>query len=215
MALLSRSAFWKASMAALLGGLIVALVGGATGSEAAPEGPPVAPAPGPRVAVVEMARVLRNSSEWQDSVAERVQLLETMKRTLNRLTRHVQVLRNEYENLPPDTEERRSKGEKIELALAELQQTRLEFEQRIAGQHGESVRSLFRKLSAAVRAYAEEHDIDLVLKKQDVELAGPETAGDNLLVATAEVLYAARALDISEPIIERLNAAYEGPIEVK
>lgn len=168
-----------------------------------------------KVAIVDMSRVLKESREWRDAVEERARLLDTMKRTLNKLSRRNQVLRNEYENLPPGTEERQQKAAEIERALQEFQQTRVDLEEQIARQHDKSVRGLFGKLNRIVAAYAQQNGVQLVLKKQDVDLAEPETVEQSLQIATTEVLYADPALDISDAVVEALNAAYEGPIEVK
>lgn len=173
------------------------------------------PAAALKVAVVDMSRVLKDSREWRDAVEERARLLDTMKRTLNELSRRNQVLRNEYENLPPATEERQQKAAEIERAVQEFQQARIDLEEQIARQHDKSVRGLFGKLNRIVAAYAQQNGVQLVLKKQDVDLAEPETVEQSLQIATTEVLYADPALDISDAVVEALNAAYEGPIEVK
>ncbi|MHC4592422.1 MAG: OmpH family outer membrane protein, partial [Planctomycetota bacterium] len=156
----------------LVGGVAVVLLGALSAAGAAREDQRRTRTVAPRIAVVDMAQVLKASDEWRDSAETRSRLLDSMKRTLNGLTRQVQVLRNEYENLPPGTEERERKGVETQGALDELQQTRLEFENRIAQHHNESARNIFRKLSRAVSAYAQEQGINLVLKKQDFELTG-------------------------------------------
>ena len=176
---------------------------------------PAVLAGGLRVAVVDMDRVLQKSAEWRDSTEERTRILDRRKRALTNLSRSVQVLSNHYESLPPGTDERRSKGRQVEQALNELQQGRLEFDELIAQHHNEAVRRIFRKVSAAVKAYSEEHGINLVLKRQAFDFAGPETVEQGLMIATTEVLYADPALDISEAITQRLNAAYPAPIEAQ
>ena len=54
-----------------------------------------------------------------------------------------------------------------------------------------------------------------MLKKQSLDLSGPETLGQNIMLATTEVLYADPGLDISQVVTDKLNADYSGPIEVK
>jgi len=197
--------------------LCAALAGAATVALAASQAQPPAAAPAAplKVAVVDMERVLRASRQWQDAVEERSRLMDAMNRTLGKLTAQVQVLRNEFENLAPGTEERRARGAELEQALQERQQARLDFESRIAGQHSSSARRLFGELEKVVAAYAQQNGVALVLKKHAVELTGPESVEQGLMIATTEVLYADASLDISDAVIERLNAAYEGPIEVK
>jgi len=167
------------------------------------------------IAVVDMGRVLAGCKEWQDAVGERARTLDTARRTLDKLVRKDQVLRNEYENLPPGTEERRKKAEELEAALQEYEQMRQQLDDEAARQHEGSVRNLFARLNGVVAEYAKEHGISVVLKKQDFDLTAPQSVEQSLQIATTEVLYADPELDISAAVIERLNAAYKGPIEVK
>ena len=187
-----------------------ALVGGAGAAERR-----AAPPAGVVMAVVDMKGVLRGSRQWRDSAEERARMLDRIRRTLSKLSRQVQVLRNDYENLPPGTDERAQKGAEIEAALQQLEQTRADLETEMARHQNESVRSFFRQLTDVVAEYARENGIHLVLKKQALDLAGPESIEQNLQIATAEVLYADAALDITDAVVERLNAAYLAPIEAK
>lgn len=215
---MSRTVNVKLSVALLFlvaAAAVVTSVSAPSAAGAAQPGGGGAPTERLKVAVVDMDRVLQNSSEWRDAIEERMRMQERMKRALRNLSRHVQILRNEYENLPPGTDERLSKGSEFEKALQELRQSRLEFDKQIAEHHNKSIRSMFGKVSAAVSAYAQEHGISLVLKKQNLQFNGAETIEQSLMVATTEVLYADPALDISDAMIQRLNSVYPGPIEVK
>jgi Skp family chaperone for outer membrane proteins len=204
----SAGTWWLAPLA----GLAVAALALAAASHAAQQ---AEAAPALKVAVVDMGRLLRQSVQWQDDVEERARLADGMDRTLDKHTRHVQVLRNEVENLPPGTDERRRKEAELEAALQERARTRLDFESRIARQHAESVRALFAEMERAVADHAAANDVHLVLKKQAIELSGPESVEQGLMIATAEVLYAHPSLDATDAVVEAMNAAYEGPIEVK
>lgn len=204
-----------ACVCALLGAAAFAVVLSVSGPATAAGKEPVGDAIGLHVAVVDMDRVLAGSKEWRDGVEERSRMQDTARRTLNKLARKDQVLRNEYENLPPGTEERQDKAAEIEAALQEYDEARQELEGDIARQHDESVRKLFAGLNRAVSTYAQEHGIALVLKKQSLQATEPRSPGESLQMATMEVLYADPALDISADIVELLNAEYPGPIEVK
>ncbi len=200
---------------AFLAGAAAALAPGRIAHGAGPGEAPPPEAHGLRVGVVDMDRVLQSSGEWRDATEERVRMMDTMKRSLSKLSQRVQVLRNAYDNLPPGGDEQRAKGAETEQALTELQQQRMEYEKQIADHHNETIRSIFGKVSAAVSSYAQENNLDLVLKRQKLEFTGPQTVEQSLTLATAEVLYADPSLDISDAVIERINAAYSGPIEVK
>ena len=72
-----------------------------------------------------------------------------------------------------------------------------------------------RAIGKAVADHARENGIHIVLKKQDMELAGPESIEQNLRLATTEVLFADPALEITDAVVARLNAGYPGPLEVE
>ncbi len=176
------------------------------------------PSPGgkrPVVAVLDMSVVLRGSDQWRDMAEERTRRMETMRASIDNLTRQAQVLRSEFENLAPGTEESQAKARELDQALRQLQQKRQEFEQSIAQSYAEATRTLFDAVRRVVADYAEQNGIDLVLKQQQIDLDEPESPGQNIMLATTEVLYAAPELDISATVVERLNAEYPGPIEVQ
>ena len=206
-------------LALAVAGLALAAVARAGSIAEAPK-PPAAPAlaPGPRtpvVAVVDMSAVVAGSAEWKDLAQERNRLTENAKQTLSNLTQKAQVLRNEYDNLPPGTDERTAKANELQASLQDLQKTQQQFETQIGQSYTAATRTIFAKVGKIVEAYAREHKIDLVLKKQTLDLTGPETLGQNIMLATTEVLYADPGLDISQFVTDKLNAAYSGPIEVK
>jgi len=206
---------WKTNrLTGLIGAAILGCVVLWTASGMAQQAPPIA-RDGFSVAVVDISKVMQNSIKWQDATQKRLDLMERMKRTLSKQGQQVQVLRNAYESLPPGTEQKLQKQAELRDAMTELQKARRDFEERLARQHEEALRSFFRKLREAVSEYAEESELDLVLKAQSMNLSGPGSPGQNLQLATTEVLYARPELDISNAVMERLNADFAEPIEVK
>lgn len=140
---------------------------------------------------------------------------QTMQRAVEKLARQEAILRNEHENLPPGSTERLLKAAQVERAARQLQQTQAEMELEVAAAYRATVRSVFGQVSRACADYAARHGIALVLKKQDIDFDAPDSIEQGLRISTTEVLYADPALDISEAIIQAVNAGYEGPIEVK
>jgi Skp family chaperone for outer membrane proteins len=206
------------AVAALIGAIALAGAVRAGTANPAPAAPAAAAAPGPRtpvVAVLDMSAVLNASDEWHDMGQSRNQLLQNAKEALNNLTQKAQVLRNEYDNLPPGTDQRTAKATELQNALQELQTSRQDYESQVSQSYTAATRTMFGKIDKIVAAYAREHGVDLVLKKQSMDLNGPDTLGSNIMLATTEVLYADSSLDISKAVIDRLNAEYKGPIEVK
>ncbi len=210
---------WKSRPGAVrpyaMAAVLAALALGAVVRAAAPAAPAQQGPRTPTVAVVDMSSVLSASDEWRDMTQERNRLAQNAKEALDNLTQKAQVLRNEYDNLPPGTDERTAKANELQAALQELKNTQQDYQDQVSQSYSAATRSMFGKIGKIVDAYARQHHVDLVLKKQTIDLTGPETLGQNIMLATTEVLYADPSLDISKAVIDQLNAAYKGPIEVK
>jgi Skp family chaperone for outer membrane proteins len=170
---------------------------------------------GLNVAVVDIARVLRESQQWQDKTEELAARAEQMNRALRKLTERLQILRNEYENLPPLTDERKQKAAQVERSLGELEQRKRGFEMEIAEANTAARRTMFREIASVVADHARENGVSLVLRKVDWDASGVDSIENELLMATTEVLYATPEIDVSEAIVAALNSRYAGPIEVK
>ena len=148
--------------------------------------PPPVPAAGPKNAAPApgLARPLwpwwTCPTSWptapsgKDLAQERNRLTENAKQTLSNLTQKAQVLRNEYDNLPPGTDERTAKANELQASLQDLQKTQQQFETQIGQSYTAATRTIFAKVGKIVEAYAREHKIDLVLKKQTLDLTGPK-----------------------------------------
>ncbi len=205
--------FARAAPLALGLAVVCAVAWGA--AEATQKAAAPAATPALRIAVVDMSEIMRKSGRWQDSTEERMRMMDRMRRTLTKMGEQLQVLRNEYENLPPDTEQRAQKQREMSDALQDLQETRSEFETEIAEHHNQAAREMFAAITEAVKAHAEQNGLDLVLKKQNLDLSGAQSVEQSLLLATTEVLYARPVLDISDAVVKRVNAGYAGPVETK
>jgi len=198
-----------AATAALGVALAFAAIAGVEGGS---EAPAPSPAAGLRLALVDVDRVLDQSEQWADFQEEHRLLQEKRRRTLDKLRARIRILRSEYENLPPETEERAAKKAEIEQALGDYDKTRQGFESQLADQRTRALRNMFNRINEVVRAYAEEKELDLVLKRQDLRVSADKPVEMGVLLATADVLYARSSFDITVAIVQRLNESY--PTEI-
>jgi len=175
------------------------------GQEGAPQRPL-------RIAVVEMDALFERSAEWADFQDRQRRLLQRMRRTLKKHEDGLAVLRNEYENLPPGSREAREKRAQIEESLRAYRASRDQFERQATEARAEALRSLLRGLESVIRHYAREHELDLVLKRQTMELGPDKSVAALMRSVSSEVLYAHERLSITRPVLERLNASYQGEI---
>ncbi len=183
----------------------------ASGQEEAPEAGKVS-APF-KLAVVDLDEVLTQSEEWSDYLDESQRLQEKMRRTLEKYERQLRILRSEYENLPPGTDLAGEKQRQLENALRQYRESRNEFEEQLRKQRVESLSKLFNQINEIVKRYAEENDIDLILKRQKLDVSPRQPLELGVVVTTAQVLYARERYDVTDAIVRELNARYPGEIK--
>ena len=169
----------------------------------------------PTIAVVDLSGIFRTTEEWKDYQATHQKSLEKMERVLSKLERNLRVLRSEYQNLAPGTDARKSKRKELEEGLKEFQKEKSNFQQQISKDYNDFLQKMFRKVTGAVEKYARENGIDMVLKKTNLKQSPTSPSQTDLMIATTNVLYAGKQIDITDQVAEKLNSEYPGQIEVK
>jgi len=165
-----------------------------------------------RLAVVDLEKVMQDSKEWADCEDKLSLLRDKMRRTLAKYESQLKVLRSEYRNLPPDTEELREKTIEIERAALQYQQAKLSFERELETERAKALGIIFAKVSKVVEQHARENNIDVVLKKRRMFSARPQEI--NMFMAS-DVLYTRDEFDITGAVVARLNEQYPGEIKDK
>ena len=166
-----------------------------------------------KLAVIDLDKVLGQSQEWADFQEEHHRLQRKVERTLNKAEQQIQVLRSEYENLPPGSDAADEKRDKLRQQLGEYRQTKQNLQNEVRKHRVEALSDMFNKISRTVSEHAQRHEIDLVLKKQDLSVSATNPAEVGVIVATADVLYTRDEFDISAKIASALNDQY--PAEIK
>ncbi len=166
-----------------------------------------------RLAVVDLDMVLTRSEQWADHQEESQRLRETSRLTLEKYERQVRVLRLDLQNLPPGAPEAAAKRDGIEKAMLEYRQARDGFDQQLGAMRIAALGTVFNDINSVIEQHAREHGLDLVLKKQDLTVSPKQPSELGVIIATANVLYARDSYDITDAVVEALNARY--PEEIK
>ena len=207
----------RAAMFAVAGSAALALVFAAvlTAQQPGPrDGEAQHPAPPRplRLGVVDIDQALAGSEEGRDYLLAHMQLAEKRRSVLEKHERQLRILRNELEGLPPGTDKTIEKRAAIEAALRARERDELEFDRQIEARRIDAVGKIFNKVNAAIEQYARQHELDVVLKRQDLQVSPANAGGLSVLMATADVLYVNERYDITDEIIRQLNASYPGEI---
>lgn len=162
-----------------------------------------------RIAVADLREIYEGYEKQKDE--EKV-----VKAYQERIRRHVESLRSDFQRLTdemknlslgsPERLERKGKLEKIKEELRNLTQTATrELNERVV----RATRQLYGEVREVVAEYAGEHGIDLVIKKQSLRADSQSMAASiSFQIGFEPVLYVDKRLDITDVIIERLNARY-------
>ncbi|MBS3763589.1 MAG: OmpH family outer membrane protein [Planctomycetes bacterium] len=168
-----------------------------------------------KIAVVDLDRILKESERWKDFLNEHEQMEQKAKRTLKKYQTQIRILRSDYANLPQGTERAAKKRSKIRTTVEEYQKVKNKFETEMQNHRLESLSDMFNTINEIITLHAREHDLDLVLKKQDLSVSASQPKELGVIVATADVLFAENKFDITQDVLKELNARYPGEIQEK
>jgi len=189
--------------AAYVGGRLWAQPGGA---------PAAPPEPRTRVALVNLLFVLEKYERGQSlqnelkEIAKPFQAKETAK-----MAEREKLVKEAQD--PKCTAERREAIEKqVKLLDRERQDNKGDYDSALAKKGDEALKMLFMEVQDAASRYAQAHNFDLVLHFNDATTReryySPAMIQRKLTPAVCMPLYAAPGMDISQQVVDALNAAY-------
>jgi len=118
--------------------------------------------------------------------------------------------RSLQEELKPGTEEFRQRVKDIAIMEAELKWFIESESQKVERGLAESLRGIFTDIHAVVREVAEEKGIDVVLAADNLPTDAPDSPNQvRQHILLQKVLYWKPGVDITDVVIERLNARYK------
>jgi Skp family chaperone for outer membrane proteins len=167
-----------------------------------------------RIATANPAKIFVNMAERKELMtkleSERTGLAADEKSRLDAL----KSLEQERKNLQPGTPQYESKSAEIVQKTIELQTWREVQKAELQRQQKLQMKTLYDKIQKAVQTLAATENYDMVLAEQSPEF--PEDLDaitvENLrnIINSRNVLYAKRGVDISDRVINALDAAYAG-----
>ena len=168
-----------------------------------------------KVAVVNIEKVLKDSEQWKDFRQKHGLEMDRMERSLEELKRHAETLQREYQNLAPGSEAAEKKKEAIQKALKDFQEKKASYQQKLQGRFNDFLQKMLGQVKDAIKTYATNNNIDLVLKKDALDLKQGNLQSANMFMATAHVLYCREGFDATSEVTSILNRSYPDQIEVK
>jgi len=168
-----------------------------------------------KIAVVDLQEVIRSSQRWKDFREKHGLEIGRMERSLKELKNHAQSLKQEYQNLAPGSKAAEKKKSAIEKTLQKFRKKKAEYQRKLQSRLGSFLKDTLDRVRNAIQTYSDRNDVDLVLKKGNLQ---PRQAGldnTNRLIAGVQVLYSRDRMDATDEVTSILDSNYQGQLEVK
>jgi Skp family chaperone for outer membrane proteins len=167
---------------------------------------------GTRVAILNMKHVVMNYKKWQ-------RFTEGLKGEYKKYQERAAGLNREMEGLKKemaastDPEDKKKIEQRAKKLQQQMQQLTEEAKKALGKMEIDELVLVDKEIAQAVKAYAQENDIDLVLQytdaTNDAELFSPQNVQRKMSTGPTTPLYVKPGeVDISAAVVERLNAAY-------
>lgn len=168
------------------------------------------PGDGTRVAVVNIPVVSEQYKKTADLEAQFDQIRRRLSARRNELGNKIELLtRSLQEELKPGTDEHRARRKEVAMAQAELQWFIESERRRVEQGLADSLHEIFGDIQDAVRTIAETRELDIVLASDQLPEQAPESSGQiRQQILLQKVLYWSPRVDITDEVVERLNAVY-------
>ncbi len=176
---------------------------------------PAAPAPSQaaatRVATVDPARVFNDMQETKDLQTKIDSENQRLNAESNRRAEEIKKLRTQRDQIKPDHPQYNQLDQQILKKSMELESWGKFESIRVELVQKRTMKKLFERVQAAVENVAKQKGIDIVIADQRPQLPGSDKSMAELKAAIYQrnVLYAARNVDISEQVVNLLDAEYK------
>lgn len=164
-----------------------------------------------KVAVVNVATVSEKYAKTKDLESQFDALRKSLSQQRDAMKDKIEKAKNALQDeLKPGTEEYRARRKEIAMMEAELQWFIDSEGQKVEKGLAESLRSIFDDIHACVSEVAEENGVQIVLAGDNIPSDPPDTPNQaRQTILLQKVLYWKPEVDLTEPVITRLNQRYK------
>ena len=160
-----------------------------------------------RVAVVNLEKVIQESDASAQNRKDNVALSEQLRSEQQRRQQEIVSLQNQIDPLQPGSEAWMNKRDEIQQKTLELEVwTRLQ-EQNNQREQARQFAEIYQAVTEASSAVAESMGYDIVLQSGDLpDLMRLNVQQLQTVVQTRKVVYSSGAADLTEQVLQRVNA---------
>ncbi len=172
----------------------------ATGSTPAPT----------RVATINVVRVFDSLNEKKSADADLEVLGKNLDATRQKLEKELTDLRDQLKDYKPDSDMFKDTNENMLKKAMELRAHTEYMEQKLQLEQRLRTGQVYRHIIQAIDAYSKQNGIIMVLVADDIDISASRSQQELLAkIAMRKVIYAHESLDITKPLIEKMNGEYK------
>lgn len=188
--------------------IVSALAAGAIGLGVAGTAPNDTPPA--RVAVCDVATVFNKYSRAQDLSAQFSDKAKKMTDEDEQRAAAIKKVEQTLESLRQGSKEYEVRLADLEKMSMERQVWRNTQEQMAVREHRRLTEEMYKEVLEAIAASAKDKGYDLVLYREDVDIVSTTTTELLNKIAARKVLFSVASIDITAPVLERVNRQYRG-----
>ena len=161
------------------------------------------------VATVDLEKTFNGLEEWSQAQATEADRVAKMQEEVNRHQETISMMEADLEDYPSGSDKYKDAVKKYTLEALELQGY-VQFQQsRQEGRSQAIIFELYEKIKTAAQKLADEHGYDIILVNDSV-VAIPE-ATENVIreISSRRVLFAREQMDITDQLIQSMNADHQ------
>lgn len=167
-----------------------------------------------KVGVANLSRIIQSMQEAQDKNKTKADELRRLDEEQKAKAQAIENLKKDRENFKKGSPEYAERNQQILQKSVELQSWNELQKLDLTRRQKDEIKSFYDKINAAIQQVATDKKLDLVIADFSVEIppdldtVNPEQLQQ--IIRQKQVLYTAKGVDISDEVINRLNAQYKG-----
>jgi Skp family chaperone for outer membrane proteins len=145
-----------------------------------------------------------------DAETEYKAFVMTLQEEIDELRKHERTLEAEFKIIPPEMNKlQEEKLQEIQVVKFKIEYTAKLNQQRAMGKYQAIQMDIYNGIRAVVDQFGKDNGFDLIIKVDEPKLEEDSPESVSRRISTRPVLYANPALDITDKIIDQLNAIYK------
>jgi Skp family chaperone for outer membrane proteins len=162
---------------------------------------------GPRIAVVDMSRLVSSHKQSREEQQFIEQWRDTMKKLLDEKDKDYRAVQAELDQFKEGSEEWKKKVKEVKVRKSELQIEAASLDEDLQNRIGTSLKNSYARAVAACKAYQEANDLDAVLQYSDAPIDGTKREEIIPSIMVRPVVSHRKTLDVTDAVLAILDAA--------